>query len=255
VTVPSDLRVKGQFIAKSAGVLSGLSVVAEIFRLLDRRVRLNPRLREGFAFRSGCVVAEVTGSARSILSGERLSLNLLSHLSGVAGLTHSFVKAAGRSCIYDTRKTTPLWRFLERYAVRCGGGCNHRLNLSSHVLVKDNHRAVDGVYAAVRAARLKYGSKAFVEAEVENEIETREALKAGADALLFDNQTPSGLKRLLRLTKGVRVVTEASGGITLKNVRSYASTGVDRISVGALTHSAMPVDFSLEFEGLEKGKR
>ncbi|MDD1763009.1 MAG: thiamine phosphate synthase [Methanothrix sp.] len=128
------------------------------------------------------------------------------------------------------------------------------MNLSSHVLVKDNHRAVDGVYAAVRAARKKWGPKAFVEAEVETETETREALKAGADALLFDNQSPRGLARLLRLTVGTKVLTEASGGITLHNVRSYAATGVDRISVGALTHSAMPVDFSLELVGSAKGK-
>jgi len=252
-TVPASLCVRGCFIARPAGVLSGLPVAAEIFRLLDPRVRLKPHVKEGAAFRHATVVAEVHGPARAILSGERVALNLLSHLSGIAVLTRAFVKAAGRPCIYDTRKTTPLWRSFERYAVRCGGGCNHRLNLSSQVLVKDNHRAVDGVYAAVRASRIKWGRKAFIEAEVESEMETREAIKAGADALLFDNRTPKELTQLLLLTKGTPVVTEASGGITLSNVRSYAATGVDRISVGALTHSAMPIDFSLELEGLPKG--
>jgi nicotinate-nucleotide pyrophosphorylase (carboxylating) len=253
-TVPASLCVRGYFIARPAGVLSGLPVVAEIFRLLDPRVRLKPRVKEGAAFRPDTVVAEVSGPARAILSGERVALNLLSHLSGISVLTKAFVKAAGRSCVYDTRKTTPLWRSFERYAVRCGGGCNHRLNLSSQVLVKDNHRAVDGVYAAVRASRMKWGRRAFIEAEVESELETREAMKAGADALLFDNRTPKELSKLLRLTKGASIVTEASGGITLQNVRAYAVTGVDRVSVGALTHSAMPVDFSLELEGLPKGK-
>jgi len=253
-TVPATLHVRGRFIARAPGVLSGLPVVAEVFRLLDRTVRLKPVIQEGVAFKSGAVVAKVTGPARAILSGERVALNLLSHLSGIAVLTDTFVKAAGRPCIYDTRKTTPLWRSFERYAVRCGGGCNHRLNLSTHVLVKDNHRSVDGVYAAVRASRLKWGRTSFIEAEVESESETREALKAGADALLFDNRTPKELSRLLKLTRGIAVVTEASGGITLRNVRSYAATGVDRVSIGALTHSAMPVDYSLELEGHPKGK-
>jgi nicotinate-nucleotide pyrophosphorylase (carboxylating) len=253
-TVPASLHVCGEFIARTSGILSGLPIVAGVFGLLDRTVRLKPIIPEGAAFKRGLVVAKISGPARAILSGERVALNLLSQLSGIAGLTKAFIKTAGRSCIYDTRKTTPLWRSFERYAVRCGGGCNHRLNLSTHVLVKDNHRSVDGVYAAVRASRLKWGRDAFIEAEVETELETREALKAGADALLFDNRTPKELSKLLKLTRGIAVVTEASGGITLRNVRSYAVTGVDRISIGALTHSAMPVDFSLELEGCPKGK-
>jgi nicotinate-nucleotide pyrophosphorylase (carboxylating) len=253
-TVPASKKVRGVFIARDSGVLCGLPAVSEIFRLVDRRIRLRAKAREGARFRPDSVVASFEGPARGILAGERLALNLLSHLSGVATLTRAFVDAAGRRCVYDTRKTTPLWRTLERYAVRCGGGRNHRFNLSSHALIKDNHRSVEGVYAAVRAAREKWGPKAFVEAEVETELETREALKAGADCLLFDNQTPKSLARLLALTKGTGVLTEASGGIRLANIRSFAATGVDRVSVGALTHSAMPIDFSLEFSRDPKGR-
>lgn len=156
--------------------------------------------------------------------------------------------------MYDTRKTTPLWRNFERYAVRMGGGRNHRFNLASHVLVKDNHRALGGgVWAAVHAARRRLGPRAFLMAEVETEMETREALKAGADALLFDNRTPTEIKRLLKFVpRGVS--TEASGGITLANIRAYAKTGVERVSVGALTHSAPPIDFSLELSLAGKSK-
>lgn len=249
-TVPAGSAARGVFLARPSGVLSGVPVVREVFRLMDKRVKVVPQVREGSAFRPGAVVATVSGPARSILSAERVALNLLSHLSGIATTTASYVKAAKRPCVYDTRKTFPLWRSLERYAVRCGGGRNHRFNLSSHVLIKDNHRAVDGVYAAVRAARSRWGRGAFIEVEVESALETREALKAGADAILFDNQTPASLKVLLRLTRGTDVVTEASGGISLSNIRSYAATGVDRVSVGALTHSALPVDFSLELQRL-----
>jgi nicotinate-nucleotide pyrophosphorylase (carboxylating) len=253
-TVPSGLMARGLFLARPSGVLSGIPVVSEVFRLLDRGVKVKAIVGEGKSFRPGAVVAEVRGPVRALLSGERVALNLLSRMSGIATLTDSFVKAAGRPCIYDTRKTLPLWRSFDRYAVRCGGGHNHRWNLSSHVLVKDNHRSVEGVYAAVRAARAKWGKKMFIEAEVENALETREALKAGVDALLFDNQTPKSLAGLLRLIKGSGVLTEASGGIHLRNVRSFARTGVDRISVGALTHSALPVDFSLELESSARGK-
>jgi nicotinate-nucleotide pyrophosphorylase (carboxylating) len=250
--VRPDLRVKGVILARQAGCLAGMPVLKALFKLLDPEVRLCPRRGEGKDFRKGEVVADLTGPARAVLSGERTALNLLSRLSGIATLTRSYVNAAGRSCVYDTRKTTPLWRLFERYAVRTGGGRNHRFNLSSHVLVKDNHRALgEGVWAAVRSARRRLGWRIFLMAEVESETQTREALKAGADALLFDNRTPAELKNLLqRVPHGI--ATEASGGITLTNIRAYARTGVDRISVGALTHSALPVDFSLELFPIRK---
>jgi nicotinate-nucleotide pyrophosphorylase (carboxylating) len=244
--VKPDVRVLGVILAGQPGVLAGMPVLAALFKLLDPRVKLRPRLKEGGWFLKGRVVADIQGPARAVLSGERTALNLLSRLSGIATLTRAFVKAAGRPCIYDTRKTTPLWRSFERYAVRAGGGRNHRFNLSSHVLVKDNHRSLGGgVWAAVNAARKRMGNGALIMAEVESALQTREALKAGADMLLFDNRSPAELKRLLRLVpRGV--ACEASGGLTLDNIRAYARTGVERCSVGALTHSAPPVDFSLE---------
>ncbi len=252
-TVPRNLRARGVILARQPGVLAGLPVFQAVYRILDRSVRVKAKAREGASFRRDGVVAEISGPAGALLSGERTALNLLSRLSGIATQTRAFVRAAGPgpARIYDTRKTIPLWRSFERYAVRVGGGENHRFNLATHVLIKDNHRSLGGgVWAAVTAARKRWGRSAFLEAEVESELETREALKAGADALLFDNRSPAELRRLLRLVRGTGVVTEASGGLTLRTIGSYAATGVQRLSVGALTHSALPVDFSLELSGL-----
>jgi nicotinate-nucleotide pyrophosphorylase (carboxylating) len=181
------------------------------------------------------------------LSGERVALNLLSRLSGVATLTRTFSEKIKGPRLYDTRKTTPLLRTLERYAVRVGGGMNHRFNLAGHVLIKDNHlRLGGGVYPCVTAARKKYGTKEFIEVEVENFGQASEALRAGADIILVDNAAPKTFEKILKLASG-KMQVEVSGGLTLKNIQKYSSLPADRFSSGALTHSAPSVDFSIEF--------
>src|SRR5581483_12517994 len=201
--IPSTLKARGEIVAKEPGVLAGLPVVERVFRLLDKSCRLEPLVKEGAKIRKGQVVARLAGPARALLSGERVALNLLSRSSGVATLTHKFTSLVRGARIYDTRKTTPLWRALERYAVRIGGGRNHRFNLAGHVLIKDNHLSLGGgVYACVRSARKKYGSNEFIEVEVESFEQASEALRAGADILLVDNADPTALKKILGLVKG-----------------------------------------------------
>jgi len=191
-------------------------------------------------------VARLEGFARPLLSGERVALNLLSRLSGVATLTHEFSERIKGPRLYDTRKTTPLLRVLERYAVKVGGGQNHRFNLAGHVLIKDNHlRLGGGVYACVKAARKKYGQREFIEVEVENFKQASEALRAGADILLVDNANPRTFRAILQLVRG-KMQVETSGGLTLSNIRKYAHLAVDRFSSGSLTHSAPALDFSIE---------
>jgi nicotinate-nucleotide pyrophosphorylase (carboxylating) len=239
-------KARGELTAKAKGVVAGLPVAGEVFRLLDSRCRLKPLAREGSAVRSGQKVAELFGSAQALLSGERVALNLLSRLSGVATLTREFTKIVKGGRIYDTRKTTPLLRTLERYAVRVGGGQNHRFNLTEQILIKDNHLKIGGgVTACVRAARRKYGPKEFIEVEVENYDEASEALRAGANMILVDNADPRIFYDILKLVRG-KMQVETSGGLTLQNIRRYSKLPVDRFSSGALTHSAPAIDFSLE---------
>ncbi|SRR5579871_2987919 len=250
-TIPASLHARGEVIAKGDGVLAGLPVAEQIFQLLDRRCRLKALVKEGARVRRGMKVAELRGFARPLLSGERVSLNLLSRLSGIATLTREFASKIKGPRLYDIRKTTPLWRLLERYAVRMGGGQNHRFNLAGHVLIKDNHlRLGGGVYACVKAARKLYGKGEFIEVEVENFAQASEALRAGADLLLVDNASPRIIGHILRLVKG-KMQVEVSGGLTLKNIGRYSNLPVDRFSSGSLTHSALPLDFSIEFYPLK----
>jgi nicotinate-nucleotide pyrophosphorylase (carboxylating) len=245
-TVASGLKARGEVLAKAGGILAGLPVMKEILKLVDKRCRVKPLRREGARINRGTVVARLSGPAQALLSGERTALNFLSRLSGIATLTRKLADKVKGPRLYDTRKTTPLWRILERYAVKAGGGHNHRFNLAGHVLIKDNHlRLGGGVYACVVAARRKYGLREFIEVEVENFEQASEALRAGADMLLVDNASPRALKRILRLVKG-KMFVEASGGLDLQNARHYSRLAVDRISSGALTHSAPAVDFSIE---------
>jgi nicotinate-nucleotide pyrophosphorylase (carboxylating) len=245
--VPKGLKARGELLAKGEGVLAGLPVVEQVFRLLDARSRLKPLAKEGATLRPGQKVALLEGNARALLAGERTALNFLSRLSGVASLTRKFARFVKGARIYDTRKTTPLLRKLERYAVRAGGGRNHRFNLAGHVLIKDNHlRLGGGVEACVRAARRKFGHREFIEVEVEDYPQASQALEAGADMILVDNADPRIFNDILRLARG-RMRVETSGGLTLGNIRRYAGLSVDRFSSGALTHSAPSVDFSLEF--------
>jgi nicotinate-nucleotide pyrophosphorylase (carboxylating) len=248
LTVPPGTEAVGEFIAAQAGVLAGLPVVERVFHQTGERMQLEPLLKEGQHFDAGAVLAAVRGEARAILVGERVALNFLQRLSGIATLTARFVEAVRdlpvRIC--DTRKTTPGLRYLERYAVRVGGGFNHRFGLYDAVLIKDNHIAVcGGIAEAVCRVRRMLPHTMKVEVECATLEQVQEALEAGVDVLLLDNMTVDDLHEAVRLAKG-RAFIEASGGVRLDTVRQIAETGVDAISVGALTHSAPAIDIKLE---------
>lgn len=251
-TVPASLRARGAFLAKGAGVLSGLDVAAECFRQLDPACDFQARLAEGDEFAPGTTLAVVTGSARALLTAERTALNFLQRLCGTATLTRTYVdRVAGtKARIVDTRKTTPGLRQLQKTAVRAGGGHNHRFALYDGVLLKDNHLALaGGVAAAVAAARAGAPHTLRVEVEVTTLRQLEEAIAAGADVALLDNMDLATLRQAVQLAAG-RILLEASGGVNLDTVSAIAATGVDLISVGALTHSAPAVDISLEIEPL-----
>jgi nicotinate-nucleotide pyrophosphorylase (carboxylating) len=243
--VPSGTKCSARMVLKEPGVICGLGVVEAVFRELDAAVEFDAHAVDGDVLEGG-EVAAVAGDARGILAGERLALNVLGRLSGIATLTRRFVdEVAGTDAvILDTRKTTPGLRALEKEAVRCGGGTNHRLGLHDAVLIKDNHlRLAGGITAAL--ARAEAHSALPVEVECESLEQVREAVAAGPDRILLDNMTTVELARAVALVDG-RAELEASGGITLENVRRVAETGVDFISIGALTHSARALDVSLE---------
>ncbi|MBX6341097.1 MAG: carboxylating nicotinate-nucleotide diphosphorylase [Thermomicrobiaceae bacterium] len=252
-TVPPETRAVGRFLAKAPGVLSGLAVAAAVFAEVDPAVAFRPLARDGDPLVPGAVFAEVAGPARSVLTAERVALNFLQRLSGVATLTARYVEAVRgtRARIIDTRKTTPGMRLLEKAAVRHGGGHNHRVGLSDGILIKDNHLAAiggpDRIARAVAAARAGAPHTLRVEVEVTSLDELDQALAAGADVVLLDNMSVEEMAEAVRRAAG-RALLEASGGITLETVRAVAETGVDLISVGALTHSAPALDISLELE-------
>lgn len=253
--VPQDCLAAGRFTAKAPLVLAGLEIAFEVFRLLDPRVSTTARQRDGDSLSAGDEPGEVRGPARVLLAGERVALNVLQRLSGVATLTRQYVDVVRgtNAIILDTRKTTPGLRLLEKYAVTAGGGHNHRSGLYDAVLIKDNHiRLAGSVLAAIAAARASRQEARFVEVEVSNTVELGEAIAAAPDIILLDNMTPEELAEAVRLARrqSSSILLEASGGITLANVRRYAATGVDRISIGAITHSAPAVDISLEIEPL-----
>ncbi len=246
-TVPSTQAGIGTLLAKSAGSVAGLPVAERVFAKLDETLAFRGLVADGDAVKAGTPIAEVQGSAKTILIGERTALNFLQRLSGIATLTAQFVEAvAGYDTkIVDTRKTAAGWRAVQKYAVRVGGGQNHRFGLYDGVLIKDNHIvAAGGIRNAVQRARQVVPHTAKIEIEVETLDQVDEALEAGADILLLDNMPPSLMKAVVQEV-GDRAVTEASGGITLDKVKTVAAAGVDLISVGALTHSAMPMDISL----------
>ncbi len=251
-TVPVGTPARGTIIAKASGIISGLEVTAAIFKRVDVTTSWTPHVADGQRVEPGDRVADVDGAARSLLTAERVALNLLQRLSGVATLTARYVEAvAGTGArIIDTRKTTPGLRSLEKAAVRDGGGHNHRFGLADGVLIKDNHLAAiggpDRVARAVRLARERAPHTLRIEVEVTTLDELRQALDAGADVVLLDNMDVATMRRAVDLTDG-RALLEASGGISLETVRAVAETGVDLISVGALTHSAPALDLSLEF--------
>src|SRR5436305_13307785 len=249
--VPADARARAVIEQKAPGVIAGLDVARAVFEAVDGELRWEPRVAEG-EWREGGPVAEIWGSAASILKGERVALNFLGRLSGIATLTARFVRAVEGTGtqILDTRKTTPGLRELEKKAVVTGGGRNHRAGLHDAVLVKENHiEAAGGVGEAARLALAAAPHGMIVEVECASLEELGEALAAGAPMILLDNMAPADLREAVERTEG-RAKLEASGGITLENVREIAETGVDFISVGALTHSAPALDLSLRMERL-----
>jgi nicotinate-nucleotide pyrophosphorylase (carboxylating) len=250
-TIPAGTRARARLVARKAGVLAGLACAAESFRAIDASVSFRTKARDGAKLAANETVAEIEGSAIAVLSGERVALNFVGHLSGIATLTAAYVAKVAHTGakILDTRKTLPGLRALEKYAVRCGGGANHRFGLDDAVLIKDNHIAVaGGVAAALKRARAATGHLVKAEIEVDSLDQLAEVLKAGgADAVLLDNMDLATLKRAVEMARG-KVVMEASGGVTLENVAKIAETGVDVISVGALTHSAPALDVALDIE-------
>lgn len=248
--VPAERRASASLVARAHGRLAGLEAALCAFRLLDSGVTADVLLRDGADTTPGATIATVSGSARAILSAERTALNLVARLSGIASATAAFVRAVAghHAAIVCTRKTTPGLRALEKYAVRVGGGANHRFGLYDAVLIKDNHVALaGGVASAVRAARARAGHLVRIEVEVDTVAQLHEALEAGADAILLDNMTLDEMREAVRLTGG-RALLEASGSVTLENAGAIAATGVDLISVGWLTHSAPALDIGLDVQ-------
>lgn len=250
-TVPASARGRAALVARQDDVIvCGLPVVAAVYRHVSPDVRIETVLPEGSRCQRGQVVAKITGPARALLTGERVALNFLQRLSGIATLTRRFVEACQgtKARIVDTRKTTPGLRVLEKYAVRVGGGTNHRFGLFDAILIKDNHIvAAGGITAAVTRALAAAGPLTAVEVEVETLEQLEEALAAGANRILLDNMPPDMMRRAVEITSG-RALLEASGGVTLETVAAIAQTGVDFISSGALTHSAPSADFALDLE-------
>ena len=253
LTVAAGRRAHGTLLAKAAGVISGLEVAGEVFRRVDPTIIFTPLVADGDAVAQMTPIATIEGPARSLLAGERVALNLLQRLSGVATLTACYVDAVRetKARIVDTRKTTPGLRALEKAAVRHGGGHNHRFGLTDGVLIKDNHVAAvggaDRVTRAVSLARQGAPHTLRIEIEVTTLDELTQALEAGADVVLLDNMEIADLRKAVALTDG-RALLEASGGVTLESVAGIAATGVDLISVGALTHSAPALDDSLDLD-------
>lgn len=246
--VPADATVSGQVVSRAAGTIAGLDAALRVFGLLDGVVTVTTDAADGDRVPAGTTLAHLEGSARAVLGGERTCLNLLGHLSGVATGTAQLVDAvAGTAArISDTRKTTPGLRALEKYAVRCGGGHNHRFGLHDAVMLKDNHLVATGsITAAVVAVRAAVGHLVVVELEVDHLGQIPEALAAGVDVILLDNMGPEVLREAVELIDG-RAVTEASGGITLAGARDIAMSGVDVISIGWITHSVPRLDVALD---------
>ncbi len=245
--VPEDRESRALYIAKGNFVLAGFPFAKEVFSLLDPATSLKIFFSEGAKVFKGDVLGEVSGKTRVLFAGERVSLNILQRLSGIATMTSQFVDAVRgtRARIVDTRKTTPCQRFIEKYAVRMGGGVNHRFGLFDGILIKDNHiEEVGSITDAVTLAKAGH-HLARIEVEVENIRELEEAIEAGADIVMLDNMPVEDMAEAVRIAKG-RVTLEASGNVSLSNVREIAETGVDMISVGALTHSMTAADISMK---------
>jgi nicotinate-nucleotide pyrophosphorylase (carboxylating) len=249
-TIPADATATAEFRARGAGVISGLDLAAATYRYLSSDVVFDRKIADGAQVSAGDTIAVASGPARAILTGERVALNYLGRLSGIASLTRAYADAVAhtKASVIDTRKTTPGLRALEKYAVRCGGGMNHRVGLFDAVLIKDNHIAVaGGIAEAIAAAKATAGHMVKIEIEVDTLEQLTEVLKSDVDAVLLDNMDNATLRRAVEMIDG-RCLSEASGGVTLETVAGIAETGVDLISVGALTHSAPVLDIGLDIE-------
>jgi nicotinate-nucleotide pyrophosphorylase (carboxylating) len=249
-TIPEDATATALLVARKPGVLAGIPLAIAAFRALDSGIRIAVEKYDGDRLEKGTTIARIEGRARPILSAERVALNYLCHLSGVATATSKLVDAVAgtRARICDTRKTTPGLRLLEKYAVRCGGGINHRLGLYDAILIKDNHIAVaGGVGPAIRAARAAAGRSVKIEVEVDDPAQLDAALAAGPDIIMLDNMDPARMRQAVAKIAG-RAIVEASGNVTLESVRAIAETGVDLISSGWITHSAPALDIALDVE-------
>ena len=256
--IPPDSVSEAVILAKQAGVLAGLGVARRVFEKVNPAIGFLPLFEDGQPFCKGDILAEVKGNSVALLKGERTALNFLQRMSGIATTTQEYVQAARgtKAKILDTRKTTPGLRAIEKYAVRMGGGENHRLNLSEMVLIKDNHLDIaakrwpkdDPIKRAMKAAKAKASGSMLIEVEVVNLDQVKSAIEAGGDMILLDNMTLDQMTKAVKLVKASsrKILTEASGGVKLDTVRQIAQTGVDRISIGALTHSARALDIALE---------
>ena len=247
-TIPAGQQARGVVVAKAAMVIAGLEVAAEAFRQADPAVVVEVRWSDGAHVQAGEIVAMVTGNARALLAAERAALNFLQRLSGIATLTAAYVDAAaGRITILDTRKTTPGFRALEKYAVRCGGGNNHRQRLDDGILIKDNHKRLAGGVRAAAERALRAANGLAVEIEVETLAELDEVLQVGVPRILLDNFTTYDIREAVTRVAG-RAAIEISGGVTLARIPELATTGAQYVSVGALTHSSPAADLSFELE-------
>ena len=249
LTIPAETQSIAGLVARKPGTIAGLIAAQSAFGLVDPAVRFEVETPDGATVKAGTLLARISGPARAILTGERVALNFAGHLSGIATATRALVDAVAgtKARIVCTRKTTPGLRVLEKYAVRCGGGFNHRFGLDDAVLIKDNHLvAAGGIKPAIERVRAGLGHMAKIELEVDTLAQLEEALGLGIDTILLDNMAPDTLKQAVALAHG-RATLEASGNITLATVRAVAETGVDYISSGGITHSATSLDLGLDF--------
>jgi len=249
LTIAKDARNRATLVARTGGTIAGVVTAECTFRLVDPELKFDVKVPDGSSVQSNAILATIEGPSRSLLTGERVALNFLGHLSGIATATRALVDAVAgtKARIVCTRKTTPGLRVLEKYAVRCGGGFNHRLGLDDAVLIKDNHLlACGGIKPAVERVRAGVGHMTKIELEVDSLDQLEEALALGVDTILLDNMAPKDLQRAVAMTNG-RAKLEASGNVTLSTVAAIAASGVDYISSGAITHSAPSLDVALDF--------
>lgn len=249
-SVPENVNSRAYMITKQEGVIAGIEICIEAFKMLDPDTKVIPLVKDGDFVEAGTRILEIEGKSRALLKAERTALNLLQRLSGIATITRLYVeKIIGYNAkVTDTRKTTPGLRALEKYAVRKGGGTNHRLSLSDGVLIKDNHiKVVGGIRKAVEAVREHIPHTVKIEVEAETLKQVKEALESGADIIMLDNMPPDIMEQAVKMINH-RAITEASGNVTLDNIQKIAATGVDIISIGALTHSVKAMDISMKFE-------